>query len=114
MGPDTLIIGTVIAFVAEFILKGGNYQSAKRTILCYSLMTVSLCSNYIHWINASAEWLDKNASTYGHDFMYTISGWFDYWWMFPIVIVSAFIGGLIGGLIGRAVLKKHFIRSGLI
>ena len=75
---------------------------------------VTPCANYIHWLKASAEWLNKNAATYGKGFMYTISGWFDYWWVLPLVILSAFIGGMVGGLLGRAVLKKHFARSGLV
>ena len=85
-----------------------------RAVLGYAILTIISCANYIHWLNASAEWLDKNAATYGQDFMYTVSGWFDYWWMLPLVILSAFVGGLIGGLLGRSVLKKHFVRSGLV
>jgi len=114
MGPDALICGIVISLIVELIMKSGNYQSAKRALLGYAVLNITSCANYIHWLNASAEWLDKNAATYGQDFMYTISGWLDYWWMLPLVILSAFIGGLLGGLLGRAVLKKHFIKSGLV
>ncbi len=114
MGPDALVCGIVISLIVELIMKSGNYQSAKRAVLGYAILMVTPCANYIHWLNASAEWLDKNAATYGQDFMYTISGWFGYWWMLPLVILSAFVGGLIGGLLGRAVLKKHFVRSGLV
>lgn len=114
MGPDALICGIVISLIVELIMRSGNYQSAGRAVLGYAILTIIPCANYIHWLNASAEWLDKNAATYGQDFMYTVSGWFDYWWMLPLVILSAFVGGLIGGLLGRSVLKKHFVRSGLI
>ncbi|MFA1315042.1 MptD family putative ECF transporter S component [Streptococcus dysgalactiae] len=114
MGSDALICGVVIGLIVEFIIKSGDYRSAKRAVFGYALLMLTSCANYIHWLNASAEWLNKNAATYGQDFMYTISGWLDYWWMFPAVILSAFIGGILGGLLGRAVLKKHFLRSGLV
>ncbi len=114
MGPDALICGIVISLVVELIVKSGNYQSVSRAVLGYAILMVTPCANYIHWLKASAEWLNKNAATYGQGFMYTISGWFDYWWMLPLVILSAFIGGMVGGLLGRAVLKKHFARSGLV
>jgi hypothetical protein len=114
MGPDVLICGIVISLVVELIVKSGNYQSVSRAVLGYAILMVTPCANYIHWLKASAEWLNKNAATYGKGFMYTISGWFDYWWMLPLVILSAFIGGMVGGLLGRAVLKKHFARSGLV
>lgn len=114
MGPDVLICGIVISLVVELIVKSGNYQSVSRAVLGYAILMVTPCANYIHWLKASAEWLNKNAATYGQGFMYTISGWFDYWWMLPLVILSAFIGGMVGGLLGRAVLKKHFARSGLV
>ena len=110
----SLIWGVVIGLIVEFIIKSGDYRSAKRAVFGYALLMLTSCANYIHWLNASAEWLNKNAATYGQDFMYTISGWLDYWWMFPAVILSAFIGGILGGLLGRAVLKKHFLRSGLV
>ena len=34
--------------------------------------------------------------------------------VFNTVAISAFIGGIIGGYIGKAVLKKHFAKSGII
>ena len=31
-----------------------------------------------------------------------------------LVFLGAFVGGLIGALLGKKILKKHFIRAGLI
>ena len=46
--------------------------------------------------------------------MNTIAGYFKIWWVFPVMIILCFLGGLIGGLIGRKVMKKHFEKSGLL
>ncbi|MFA6845477.1 MAG: MptD family putative ECF transporter S component [Sphaerochaetaceae bacterium] len=35
-------------------------------------------------------------------------------WMCPTLLVSAFLSGIIGGLLGKAILKKHFIRAGIV
>lgn len=114
MGFDSLIYGTILALIAELILRSGKYQSANKAVLAFAVVSMSACANYIHWINASAEFLEKNAGSFGETYMYTIAGYFEYWWIFPAVIVSAFAGGLLGGLLGKAVLKKHFGRSGLV
>lgn len=114
MGFDALIYGTLLALIAEFILKSGKYQSANRAVLAFAVVSMGACANYIHWINASADFLEKNAASFGETYMYTIAGYFEYWWVFPLIILSAFVSGLLGGLLGKSVLKKHFVRSGLI
>ncbi|MEM1483468.1 MptD family putative ECF transporter S component [Oscillospiraceae bacterium PP1C4] len=114
MGFDSLIYGTILALIAELILKSGKYQSANSAVLAFAVVSMGACANYIHWINASAEFLKKNAASFGEAYMYTIAGYFKYWWVFPLVVLSAFVSGLFGGLLGKSVLKKHFVRSGLI
>ena len=34
--------------------------------------------------------------------------------MLPLLAITAFAGGALGGLLGKAVLKKHFAKSGMI
>ena len=35
-------------------------------------------------------------------------------WIMPLLYASTFIGGLLGGLLGAKVLKKHFVKAGLV
>ena len=114
MGPGALLCGVVTALAAEGILWSGHYQSAKRAVLAYAVLGLASCANYIQWINASVEWLNEKAVAYGETYMYTVASYFSYWWTFPALLAGAFVGGLLGGLLGRAVLKKHFVRSGLL
>ena len=51
---------------------------------------------------------------YGQDYMDTMTGYFSHPWMIPLMMLSAFLGGLIGGAIGKKILKKHFVRSGMV
>ncbi|MDO4799197.1 MAG: MptD family putative ECF transporter S component [Bacillota bacterium] len=114
MGPAALIAGTIMALVVEYLMHKTRYQSGKIAVLSHALLCTSACANYLHWLNASAEWLAKNAETYGAEFTYTISGWFGYAWVLPAIACLGFVGGILGGLIGRRVLRKHFIKSGLM
>ena len=41
-----------------------------------------------------------------------ISGYFSHGYMLPLLAITAFAGGALGGLLGKAVLKKHFAKSG--
>ncbi len=114
MGPGALISGVIFSFFAELILKTGGYKSSKMCVLAYGIASVSTASNYIQWLFASDEWLQKKAVGYGENYVMAISGYFKHGWIFPLLIVLSFTGGILGGLLGRTVLKKHFEKSGLV
>lgn len=114
MGPGALISGVIFSFFAELILKAGHYKSSKMCVFAYGVASISTASNYLQWVFASDEWLQKRASGYGENYVMTVSGYFKHGWVFPILIFLSFVGGILGGLLGRAVLKKHFEKSGLV
>jgi len=114
MGYDLLIWGIITGLIAELILKASRYQKSSACILAYAVSCISVAGNYVHWLSASEKWITSKAASYGELFMNSIKGYFDMWWVFPLLVVFCFIGGLLGGLLGKAVLKKHFIKSGLI
>ena len=35
-------------------------------------------------------------------------------WMLPVVILLGIVGGVIGAYLGRAILKKHFVKAGIV
>jgi len=114
MGYDLLIWGIVTGLFAELILKFTQYKKSMGCVLAYAVSGVCIAGNYVHWIGASEEWLASKAAGYGEVYMNTIAGYFKIWWVFPVMIVLCFVGGLVGGLLGRKVMKKHFAKSGLV
>lgn len=114
MGAGALLCGVICSFFAELILKAGNYKSKNMCVIAYAVASLATAGNYLQWLHASDVWLQKKAGGYGEEYVSTISGYFGHAWLFPLLILLSFAGGLIGGLLGRAVLKKHFERSGLV
>ena len=114
LGIYALALGIVFALLSELILYSGKYKSANRTVLAFAVACLGANANTLYWITGSKDFFTKTASSMGEDYLNTILGYFGYWWMLPLIILTTFIGGLTGGFIGKLVLKKHFIRSGLV
>lgn len=114
LGIYALIFGVVFALIAEFILRFGKYKSANGAVIAFAIACLGANANTLYWVTGSEEFFEKTAASMGADYLNTVLGYFQNWWMLPAIIVITFIGGLIGGFIGKAVLKKHFMRSGLV
>lgn len=114
VGVYTLIFGTIGALFAELIIRSGKYQSANKTILAYAVASIGANANVLQMAFASQEYLERTAATYGAEYTQMISRLYSDWWYLPVILISAFIGGLLGGYFGKAVLKKHFLKSGLV
>lgn len=114
MGFYLLIWGIVTGLLAELIMKAGKYSSANMCVLSYAVLSISVSGNYVNQLLASSEWVAQKAETYGEAYMNATQGYLDIWWVYPLLIVLCFVGGLIGGFLGKVVLKKHFKKSGLV
>lgn len=114
MGFYLLIWGVVTGLIAELIMKAGKYSNANLCILSYAVLSISVSGNYVNQLTASSEWVAQKAASYGEAYMNATQGYLSIWWVYPLIIVLCFVGGLIGGLLGKSVLKKHFKRSGLV
>ncbi len=114
MGAYSLLLGIICAFIAELMIYSGKYQSANRAILAFAIACVGGNGNALYWVFGSEEFLNSHAASVGEDYMNAVLGYFSHWWVLPAVILSAFVGGLLGGFLGKKVLKKHFVRSGLL
>lgn len=114
VGIYSLIGGTVCAVIAEFILRSKNYKSVGAAIFGYALCSVGANANVASYVFMTEKQFAEKTAYYGQEYMDIMSGYFSHGYTIPLVAVSAFVGGLIGGYIGKGVLKKHFVRSGMI
>lgn len=114
LGIYSLILGVICAVIAELILRSGKYKSANCAILGFAVACVGGNGNTLAWVIDGKDVIDQTVASMGADYTNAVMSYFSHWWVLPIVMLSAFLGGLLGGVLGKAVLKKHFIRSGLI
>jgi len=114
IGPYALVFGVICALIAELILKAGKYRNINLAVLAYAITCIGANGNAILWLVGSEEYLAKTAASMGQEYLNTVTGYFAHWWVLPAVFISAFIGGLLGGFIGKKVLRKHFVKSGVL
>lgn len=114
VGVYSLIAGTLCAVIAEWILKAKRYGSASAAILAYALCSVGANANVMGFAFMTETQLAEKTAYYGQEYMDIISGYFSHGYMLPLIAITAFAGGALGGLFGKAVLKKHFVKSGMI
>lgn len=114
VGVYTLIFGTICALIAELILRSGKYQSSGKAIFAFAVVSVGANANVLQMLFASAEYIAERSATYGAEYTNMVISYYENWWYLPVIFLSAFVGGLLGGLLGKAMLKKHFIKSGLV
>ena len=114
VGIYSLILGIVFALIAELILRSGKYQKINRAIFAFALASVGANGNIVCMVLAGADYFERKAATYGSEYMQLMQSYFEAWWVLPVLMLSAFLGGLLGGFLGKAVFKKHFVRSGVI
>ena len=114
VGIYSLIGGVICAVAAEFILNAKRYGSASAAILAYAICSVGANANVMGFAFMTEAQLAEKTAYYGQEYMNIISGYFSHRYMLPLIAVTAFAGGALGGLLGKAVLKKHFAKSGMI
>jgi energy-coupling factor transport system substrate-specific component len=108
-----LPLGIVTGLIAEFIVKSGKYQSAKKAVLAYGVWCIAIFGNFIPVFIAREAYIERIASNgYGKEYVDAAMQYLPDW-IAPVLVVSFFAFGLLGGLLGRAVLKKHFARAGM-
>lgn len=113
MGYFTMFTALIFGLAADFILKAGNYTSKKNTTLAYAVYSIWFIGNYIPLYLTRESYFADLVSGYGQEYVDTLRAYTP-GWMFLVLLVACFIGGLIGAALGKAVLKKHFVRAGIV
>lgn len=113
-GVYTVFLGPVCALIAEGLLRISKYENINMAIVAYAITCIGGNGNALYWVLASEESLAKHAASMGAEYVNTVVGYFANWWVLPVILLSAFVGGMLGGFLGKKVLKKHFERSGVL
>ena len=112
MSYYALVIGTVAGLIAEFVLKGREYRSARRAVIAHGFFSLWVWSNYIPlFFFAEKYWSTRQ--NFGQEYIEALTRLMPMW-ICPVHFVLCFASGILGGLLGLKVLKKHFAKAGIV
>mgnify|MGYP001049903526 FL=1 len=112
-GVLVLAFGVVFGIVADIILKAGKYSSWKCTLLGNGVFSLWIMRFVSRMFLTRTDFFESLISSYGQEYVDTLMSYTPNW-MFPVLFVVTFIGGILGALLGKAVLKKHFEKAGIV
>lgn len=107
-----IVIFTLFAFIADCILKMGDYSSVKNSIISYSCFIVGIMGNMLPFFVLRDYFIGSIRNSMGNDYVNVIAPFLNYE-VFIILVILTFIFGLISAYLGKIVLKKHFERAGI-
>lgn len=106
-----LIVGSICALISEFVYRSGSYKNAGKAILTNGVFSIWIWSNFIPlFLNPDSYFASRSFSD---EYVETIRRLLPLW-MCPVLLVSCFVFGLLGGVLGRVILKKHFVKAGIV
>lgn len=107
-----ILVFTLCAFIADCILKMGNYSSLKHSIISHGVFIVGIMGNMIPFFILRDFYMESMRTSMGADYVNTVAPYLTNEFLI-ILIVLTFICGLISAYIGKIVLKKHFEKAGI-
>ena len=107
-----IIHAFVVMIIAELIRRIGDYNSFKYNMLSFAIFSTWICGSLMQMLWAKEKYIER-AMMMGKEYVDTLERLITYSNM-ALVYLGAIIGGLIGANIGRILLKKHFIKAGIV
>lgn len=112
MGWYALPVAAVTGLTADLLVKAGHYSSMKLSILACAVFSIWCFGSFIPLIFAADSFWAENAE-YGEEYISEAKSIFQTW-MAPTLVGCCLVFGAAGAFIGSRMLKKHFVKSGII
>ena len=112
MGYWPFIFGIVCGFLADLLDKSGNYRSAVKTIIGNGILHIIIFANMIPlYINIDGYFSTRQ--DFGQEYIASLTSIMQPWTA-PVLLIASFVCGVIGAIIGQKLLKKHFVKAGIV
>lgn len=112
-GLWTVLSYSVGGFIGEMFLKKGNYRSINGARLAISFASISCFGQMLPLYIAREAYNEQLIAQYGAEFAETCLKWMPTWSFFPILVLAV-VFTFIGCTIGIKMLKKHFVKAGMV
>lgn len=114
MGVWVILTAPVFGILADLIFRSGGYASVKKSILGYGVFSMWVIGNYIPIVVTRDAYFQMLATGgYGEEYTQTLMHYIPDWSLLPL-LAACFVSGILGALLGRVLLKKHFVRAGIV
>ena len=108
-----LATSLICGLLADLIFKAGSYESTKCSALGYGVFSIWPIGALLPlWVMRDS-YFDYIEGSMGADYAKAVDKLTPSW-ILLVFVGGAFIMGIVGAYLGRKVLKKHFIRAGIV
>lgn len=113
-GPWMLVTSVVGGLLGEILLKRGNYNSLKYSRWAFVVASISGLGNWIPVFFAREQYIEQMVQMgYSQNYADKMMQVLPYWSLLPLVLLGM-IGTYVGCTLGIRLLRKHFIKAGLV
>lgn len=105
-------ISLIVMLLAELIRRKGGYKSFKYEMISFAVFNTWICGSLMQMLLAKKKYIELSMMM-GKDYVQTLERLITYPNM-VLVYIGAVLGGIGGAYIGRKILKKHFIKAGIV
>ena len=112
-GLWTILSYGIGGLIGEFLLKKGNYKSINYARLAVSFASISCFGQMLPMYISREAYREMLIVQYGPEFTEECLKWMPMWSFFPILIIAV-IAAFAGCTIGIKMLKKHFVKAGMV
>lgn len=106
-------IALIWGVIAEIIFKLGKKQEGNAIRLSYCVFNLTSIGPFFTIILAKQAFLDNCVVYYGQAYADTLDKYTPSW-IIIVFIAFAVVGAVIGGKVGQRLLKKHFVKVGIV
>ncbi len=109
-----VLTSVLCAIVAEFVLAKGGYKSINAARWAFCITSIGVLGSFIPIFIGREQYIQYLIdSGYGKEYAHKMMAALPTWSLLPVMI-GAVIGAYIGCSIGIVILKKHFVKAGMV
>ena len=112
-GWYALIAWAIAGIISDIVLKAGNYKSLKIAMLSYVVYALGEWGVHAPLFLAGKKYWDNIRISMGDQYADMLLKTMPSWMIYASVGILA-LGAICGALLGRKMLKKHFIKAGIV
>ncbi len=107
------VIPIVCGLLAELVTGIGKYRSFKWNLLGYSIFSCWMICGYLpYWLMRDL-WFEKTAAYYEGAYVEALKALTPLWVLFAMIL-AIMVVAFFGTLLGKKILKKHFVKAGIV